>query len=87
MGSNAGNEMMTTLSEEVGDDECNNSGNILHSHELQNVYETSVPSRGTNSTSTSPCDKMGPNGDYTTSEMEEMVNYNNYNRKVKIDLF
>ena len=89
MGPGMGNEMMTTLSEEVGDqyeDEHGsvggNGGNILHSHELQNVYDTSIQ-RGTNSSSPSSCDKVvGSNGDYTSSEMEEMVNYNNYNRKV-----
>ncbi|KAM7346903.1 C3G guanyl-nucleotide exchange factor isoform 3-T3 [Cochliomyia hominivorax] len=84
MGTGSGNEMMTTLSEEAGDDECNNGGNIIHSHELQNVYDTSITREGggTNSSnSISPCDKIGPNGDYTSSEMEEMVNYNNYNRK------
>ncbi|XP_037813219.1 guanine nucleotide-releasing factor 2 isoform X2 [Lucilia sericata] len=83
MGSGTGNEMMTTLSEEVGDQYDDESGgNILHSHELQNVYDTSMQQKGTNSMSSSPCDKVvGPNGDYTSSEMEEMVNYNNYNRK------
>ncbi|XP_073834083.1 C3G guanyl-nucleotide exchange factor isoform X3 [Musca autumnalis] len=70
-----GNEMMSTVSEEVGDQYDDETG-LIHSHELQNVYDTSMPR-----TPTSPSlDKMGPNGDYT-SEVEEMVNYNEYNRR------
>ncbi|XP_075159289.1 C3G guanyl-nucleotide exchange factor isoform X2 [Haematobia irritans] len=69
------NEMMSTLSEEVGD-QCEDETALIHSHELQNVYDTSAPR-----TPNSPTlDKMGPNGDYST-EVEEMVNYNNFNRK------
>lgn len=86
MGSGAGSEMMTTLSEEVGDqyDDESNTGNVLHSHELQNVYDTSMQG-GTNSSSSSPSpgNKVRSNGDYTSNEMEEMVNYNLYNRKVQ----
>ncbi|XP_058977703.1 guanine nucleotide-releasing factor 2 isoform X2 [Musca domestica] len=69
-----GNEIMSTVSEEVGDQYDDDTG-LIHSHELQNVYDTSMPR-----TPTSPTlDKMGPNGDYS-SEVEEMVNYNNCNR-------
>ncbi|XP_013109512.2 guanine nucleotide-releasing factor 2 isoform X2 [Stomoxys calcitrans] len=76
-----GNEIMSTLSEEVGD-QCEDESGLIHSHELQNVYETSSTPR----TPTSPTmDKMGPNGDYS-SEVEEMVNYNNYNRKSPISI-
>lgn len=73
-----GNEIMSTVSEEVGDQYDDDTG-LIHSHELQNVYDTSMPR-----TPTSPTlDKMGPNGDYS-SEVEEMVNYNNCNRMVSI---
>lgn len=72
-----GNEMMSTLSEEVSD-QCEDDVGLIHSHELQNVYNTSMPR-----TPNSPTlDKMGPNGDYS-SEVEDMVNYNNCNRKVR----
>lgn len=70
-----GNELMSTLSEEVGD-QCEEEGGVIHSHDLQNVFDTPMQE-----TSSSPSlDRIGPNGDYT-SEVEEMVNYNNYNRK------
>lgn len=71
-----GNEMMSTLSEEVGD-QGEDDGGVIHSHELQSAYDTSMQEASNSPT----LDNMGPNGDYT-SEVEEMVNYNNYNRKV-----
>lgn len=91
-------ELMSTVCEEVGD-QCGDDQNLILSHDLQNAYDTSNNKRAGVAGSAADEDNqfsdekvldcrnavIGSNGDFT-NDVDEMVNYNNNNRKVAIKL-
>lgn len=80
----AGNEIMSTVCEELTDQCEDEAGLVVHSNELGNDYETSMH-QGENNTSQTILSSIFENTTTTSNgdfgnEVEEMVTYNNNNR-------
>ncbi|KAL9878775.1 guanine nucleotide-releasing factor 2 isoform X1 [Glossina fuscipes] len=80
----AGNEIMSTVCEELTDQCEDEAGLVVHSNELGNDYETSMH-QGENNTSQTILSSIFENATSTSNgdfgnEVEEMVTYNNNNR-------